>query len=244
MKILKNLLEDANHLLFLDFEGTQFSHEVIACGALLVDCDKSYMPIGQTSTFKCYIKADENVGNLVTTMTGITDEKLQKDGISFDDFLISLNHFLGNKTTKLKILTYGNQDTRMLLSSFKRLKQPNKFQKEFVDFIVSNTVDIGNFISKYLRGNKNEFISLIHLREFLGIEQSGPSHDPLVDSIDLYNIFKVLLNKKEILIEAYKKLLKSSSLVPFPLRRLISDLIDGKDVTSEDFNLALEIYFS
>jgi len=244
MKILKNLLLDANHLLFLDFEGTQFSHEVIAVGAVLVDCDENYVPIGEISTFKCYVKASDEIGNLVSTMTGITQAKLDSEGISVKEMLSKLNLFLGNRSTKLKILTYGNQDARMLKTSFKHIESPSDFQKEFVNYLVSNTIDFGLFISKYLRGNKNEYISLIHLREFLNIPQSGESHDPLVDSLDLYHIYQVIVTKKEVLIKAYKVLLKSSNLVPTPLKRLVTDLINGKDVTSKDFNIALEEYFS
>ncbi len=244
MELLKKLLEDARHLLFLDFEGTQYSHEVIAVGAVLVDCDENYIPTGEPSSFKCYVKANDRVGPLVSTMTGISDSLLEKEGVDFSTALTDLNLFLANRSPKLKVLTYGNQDKKMLLTSFSKLANPSKFQTDFVNYLSRNTIDIGTFISRFLRGKKNEFISLIHLRDFLKLEPSGQAHDPLVDSLDLYHIYQVLVSRKEILIGAYKNLLKTSSLVPSPIRKLVCDLIDGKDIKASDLDLALEIYFA
>ncbi len=244
MKLLKSLLEDANHLLFLDFEGTQYTHEVIAVGAVLVTCDANYVPIGEPSTFKCYVKANAPIGPVVVTMTGISEELLKEQGISFSQFLSDLNHFLSNNCSRLKVLTYGDQDKRMLFNSFKQIDKPSKFQTDFVNYLGRNTVDLGAFISKYLRGKKSEYISLIHLRELLKIPPSGTSHDPLVDALDLYHIFQVLVSKKEVLIESYKSLLKTSNLLPPPVKKLIIDLDNDANLTKQDLINALEVYFS
>lgn len=244
MKLLKGLLEDANHLLFLDFEGTQYTHEVIAVGAVLVDCDSNYVPISEPSTFKCYVKTKAQIGSVVVTMTGITDSLLNEQGIEFSQCLTDLNNFLGNRSSKLKVLTYGDQDKRMLTNSFKILNSPTPFQKDFVNYLCRNTVDLGAFISKYLRGKKSEYISLIHLREFLKIEPSGNSHDPLVDAMDLYHIFQVLVSKKELLVESYKNLLKTSNLLPPPVKKLIMDLDNDQTLTKEDLLRVLEGYFA
>lgn len=244
MKILKNLLEDCKHLLFIDFEGTQMSHEVIAIGALICDCDSSYIPSNEYKTFKCYVKANAPIGYIIETMTGITQSKLDDEGLTFEDAMLKLNLFIANKTDKLKVVTYGNQDVRMLMTTLSKVNNPSPFLKEFCNFLAKNTLDFGTFISKYIRGKKNEFISLIHLRDFLKIAPSGTSHDPLVDSMDLYNIFKTITSHKEILIEAYTSLLVNSNLVPASIKNLIVDLVNGKTVSPEDFKLALEIYFS
>ena len=57
-------------------------------------------------------------------------------------------------------------------------------------------------------------------------------------------LWLVISVTKEILIGAYKNLLKTSSLVPSPIRKLVCDLIDGKDIKASDLDLALEIYFA
>ena len=48
MKIMKKIIKKHRHLVFMDFEGTQYSHELIAFGAVKVTLDKNYtLPYGQ-----------------------------------------------------------------------------------------------------------------------------------------------------------------------------------------------------
>src|SRR5574344_2364013 len=190
MKLLKQIIEDCQHLLFLDLEGTQFSHEVIAIGAVLVDCDANGVPVGPDTTFKCYVKAEASVGSVVTAMTGIDEEILDKEGISFEEAMTKLNEFIGNKSANLKVLTYGNQDKHMLACSFRLVDNPSPFMTSFVNYLQRNNIDVGSFFSRYVRGKKNELVSLTHMREFFSIAPSGDAHDPLVDTIDLYHIYQ------------------------------------------------------
>jgi hypothetical protein len=244
MKLLKSVLENCKHLLFIDFEGTQFTHEIIAIGAVLVDCDEEYHVIGKEKTFKCLVKANSNVGDVVESMTGINDDILEKEGLSFSEAMHRLNKFIGFRGKNLKVLTYGNQDAHMLKCSYNLSDDESTFMKSFVSYITRNTVDIGVFFSRYLKGGKkNEMVSLTHMREFFSLPPSGEAHDPLVDALDLYHIYISFVSNKEVLKESYKNLVKKSGLIPQPIKSLVVRLIDGKEVTPEDLDKVLDIYF-
>jgi inhibitor of KinA sporulation pathway (predicted exonuclease) len=243
MKILKSVLDDCQHLLFIDLEGTQFGHEVIAIGAVLIDCDKDYIPVGKPDFFKCYVKANTDIGTVIEAMTGITDELLEKEGISFEEAMERLNTFLGHRTNNLKMLTYGDQDCHMLSCSYKMTEEKSPFLKSFIGYLLRNNVDMGTFFSRYIRGKKNELVSLTHMREFFSIPPSGEAHDPLVDATDLYHIYEAFSSDKELIKKSYKKLLKDTNIIPQPIKTLIVQLVDGKDVSAADFDKILDIYF-
>jgi len=243
MKILKTILNDCRHLLFLDLEGTQFSHEIISIGAVLVDCDNSYKPVGKPKNFKCYVKATSELGDVVSAMTGITEDLLEKEGMSFYESMVKLNAFLGDRSTHLKVLTYGNQDAHMLTCSFRYEANKSPFLKSFVGYLTRNNVDVGTFFSRYVRGKKNELVSLMHMREFFSIPPAGEAHDPLVDSLDLYHVYQAFTSDKKIIEDSYKKLLKNSNIIPQPIKQVIVNLLDGMNVTPADLDKILDIYF-
>lgn len=243
MKLLDKLLDGTRHLLFLDLEGTQFGHEVIAIGAVLTDVNEKYVPVGEMKTFKCFVKAKTRIGPVVTAMTGIDAEELDEEGISFEESMQKLNEFMGDKVKDTKVLTYGNQDAHMLNCSYKLTENPSLFLKNFVRYLVRNNIDIGTFFSRYLRGKKNEMVSLTHMREFLNIPPSGSAHDPLVDAVDLYHVYEAFTKDKNLLKNSYKRLIIRTQIVPQPLKPLIVALIDGKNVTPEDLERVLDLYF-
>lgn len=245
MKLLKTILKGSKNLLFIDFEGTQFSHEIIAIGAVLVKCDDECVPCCPPKTFKCYIKSKAKIGSLVTNMTGIDKGLLESEGISFADSMEKLNDFIGEDSKDLKVLTYGNQDMRMLMSSLRHTHDSEnaEFLKSFVTYLKRNTVDMGAFFSRYIRGKKNELISLIKLRDYFNIPASGNSHDPLVDSLDLYHIYLAFTTDKKLIISSYKRILRVSNIVPDPIKHIVVALLNEKTVTPEDFDKLLEKYF-
>ena len=52
MKLIEQVIKkDTKHLLFLDLEGTQFEHEIIAIGAVLVDLDEEKRVKDEIKTF-------------------------------------------------------------------------------------------------------------------------------------------------------------------------------------------------
>lgn len=76
MKILQNEFPKTDKLLFLDLEGTQYHHEIIEIGAILVSLDDEKR-IDRSIPFKhlkVYCKPHEEVGKVVTDLTGITED--------------------------------------------------------------------------------------------------------------------------------------------------------------------------
>ena len=76
MKKFERLLKGHKSLVFLDFEGTQFSHEMIAIGAMHVSIDRNGYIKKHKKPFRIYVKAHNRVGKIVTDLTGITDFKV------------------------------------------------------------------------------------------------------------------------------------------------------------------------
>ena len=70
MKKFEKLLKGHKSLVFLDFEGTQFSHEMIAIGALHVVIDRHGYIKKAKKPFRAYVKAHNRVGKIVTDLTG------------------------------------------------------------------------------------------------------------------------------------------------------------------------------
>ena len=82
MKKFERLLKGHKPLVFLDFEGTQFSHEMIALGAFNTTDSRGFIKKTK-KPLKIYVKAHNRVGKIVTELTGITDEMLKEKASHF-----------------------------------------------------------------------------------------------------------------------------------------------------------------
>ena len=72
MKKLLKLVDPYQTLVFLDLEGTQFSHEMIALGAVKVRLHKNKTIKRFTKSMKVYVKPHEKIGRIVENLTKIT----------------------------------------------------------------------------------------------------------------------------------------------------------------------------
>ena len=81
MKKFERLLKGHKSLVFLDFEGTQFSHEMIAIGAVHAVIDRHGYIKKSKKPFRIYVKAHNRVGKIVTDLTGITEDMLKQKGV-------------------------------------------------------------------------------------------------------------------------------------------------------------------
>ena len=117
MKNVLKKLKGRHYLCFLDFEGTQFSHEMIAYGAVLVTIDKNGYIVKQKTPVKQYVKAKNAIGKYVENLTGITRLDLDRFGISFTQAIKELKKYCGLHYKKCAFLTFGNHDMRILNQS-------------------------------------------------------------------------------------------------------------------------------
>ena len=95
MKKLTRLLKGRKYICFLDFEGTQFSHEMIAFGALFTYLNKNGEIVKQKKAIKYYVKSKNQIGKFVKNLTGITEKDLDKYGVDFATAMKELKKYCG-----------------------------------------------------------------------------------------------------------------------------------------------------
>ena len=83
MKNLKRIVGNRKTLVFIDLEGTQFSHEMIAIGAVKVDLHKDCSVKKIHKGYYTLVLPKNKIGRVVTDLTGLTDAEVKKDGIRF-----------------------------------------------------------------------------------------------------------------------------------------------------------------
>ena len=241
MKKFERLLKGHKSLVFLDFEGTQFSHEMIAIGATHVIIDRHGYIKKHKKPFRVYVKAHNRVGKIVTDLTGITDEMLKQKGVSFFTAMSELKKYVGLSFRKSSFITFGNHDMKILSSS---ISYSFDFPKEIVQCIQQNYIDFSAFIGEFMRDDHGNPLSLIRYCDAFGVPQAGPAHDPAVDAENLAWLYDATMRKSEILIEEYKKVLKSFNHFPQPVSNVIKKLANDENVTSEEFEKEIKDYIA
>ena len=241
MKKFERLLKGHKSLVFLDFEGTQFSHEMIAIGATHVVIDRHGYIKKHKKPFRVYVKAHNRVGKIVTELTGITDEMLKKNGVSFFTAMSELKKYCGLAFRKSSFITFGNHDMKILSSS---ISYSFDFPKEIVQCIQQNYIDFSAFIGEFMRDDKGNPLSLIRYCDAFGVKQAGPAHDPAVDAENLAWLYDATMRHSEILLEEYKKVLKSFNHFPQPVSNVIKKLANNENVTSDEFDKEIKDYIA
>lgn len=241
MDALKKRLKKHRKIVFLDFEGTQFSHEVIAIGAYKCDIDQNGNIIKEDETggFKRYVKAYHQIGHIITNLTSLTDDFIKEQGISFDQALEDFKTYVDDDFNNVSFIVFGSNDAKMLIESKKYSKPKND---EIVNQILSNIFDFLAFISQYIRDENNNTFSLVNYLNLFNVEPIGKSHDPLNDAIDLKNLYIAFRKEKKIIQTEYKKLLLRNKIFPSPIKTIINKLVNGEDISHEEFNELIRKY--
>ena len=241
MKKFERLLKGHKSLVFLDFEGTQFSHEMIAIGATHVIIDRHGYIKKHKKPFRAYVKAHNRVGKIVTDLTGITDEMLKQKGVSFFTAMSDLKKYVGLSFRKSSFITFGNHDMKILSSS---ISYSFDFPKETVQCIQQNYIDFSAFISEFMRDDKGNPLSLVRYCEAFGVKEAGPAHDPAVDAENLAWLYDATMRKSSLLVSEYKKVLKSFNHFPLPVSNVIKKLANNEDVSSQEFDKEIKDYIA
>ena len=241
MKKFERLLKGHKSLVFLDFEGTQFSHEMIAIGAMHVVIDRHGYIKKHKKPFKIYVKAHNRVGKIVTDLTGITDEMLKQKGVSFFTAMSELKKYCGLAFRKSSFITFGSHDMKILSSS---ISYSFDFPKETVQFIQQNYIDFSAFISEFMRDDKGNPLSLIKYCDAFGVKESGPAHDPAVDAENLAWLYDATMRNSGLLVEEYKKVLKSFNHFPLPVCNVIKKLANNETVDGKEFEEEIKNYIA
>ena len=243
MKKLLKLLKGHKYLCFMDFEGTQFSHEMIGLGAVFASINPKNGRIKKSKKpIHILVKAKNKIGKYVVDLTGITEEQLKKEGVSFRTALTELKKYTGLNFKKTTFITFGNHDLRILSQS---IMYNMDFPKEICSQIQKNYMDFAAFISDFIRDQNGNPLSLVHYCDLFEVKESGPAHDPTVDAVNLMNLYDAFLEKSELVLKEYKVLLqRPNGHLPKPVAEAIVKLASGKDVSAKEFENGLKDYLS
>lgn len=225
---LNKIIRDYKHLVFLDFEGTQFSHEMIAIGAVRVDISLKTKHIKKIyPSFKRYVLAKENIGDIVTELTGINENMLKIKGIQFINVQEQLKKYIKIPYQKCLFVTFGSHDIRILNQT---LQHNMKANKDDVKIMCHNYFDMSLFLSNYVRDEHGNPYSLQNYLKIFNIIPEGIAHDPSYDALNLAKLYEGMLNNPNILEQHYLELLNKRNNYPYPVQEIMKDILSGHDV--------------
>ncbi len=239
MNSLFKLIGKRKTIIFLDLEGTQFSHEMIALGAYRCDLDSSYKIKKVHPGIHFYCKSKNKIGHYVEKLTGINQDILEKKGLTFKKAMQRLKKYSGHFLSRIVFCTFGNHDLRIIMKS---LENSPDADETFCRYIVKNCIDLSAVTSRYIEDEKGNPLSLINSLKVFNVELKGDPHNPLTDALHLMYLYKAFISKPEIVFEQYKKVLIRNKALPEPIKYAVNKLVEGQDVSSEEFLTQVKEY--
>ena len=232
MKKVNRILKGRKYLCFLDFEGTQFSHEMIAYGSYFTYLNKNGEIVKAKNPIRSYVKCKNSIGKFVRELTGITEKDLEKYGVDFATAMNQIKKYCGFNFKKTMFVTFGNHDIRILNQSCSyNLNAPS----EICDVIKKNYFDFQPVISEFIKDDHGNPLSLTHYLETFGVQFDGTAHDPMYNAVNLAKLYSVFLKEKDIVLNEYCKVLNRSNVGPEPVNNAVRKLLSGESVTPEEF---------
>lgn len=239
MRSLFKLIGKKKTIIFLDLEGTQFSHEMIALGAYRADLDKNYRIKKIHRGIHFYVKAKNKIGRFVENLTGIHQEDLDKKGLTYKEAMKRLKKYCGYFLSRVTFCTFGTHDLRIIMKS---LENSPDADQSFCHYIAKNCIDLSAVVSRYVEDEHGNPLSLINNLKIFGVELVGEPHNPLTDAHHLMLLYKAMIDKKEVVLEEYKKVLKNLKTMPDPVKYVVKKLLDGQTVCPEEFIKSINEY--
>ena len=237
MKDLQRIIKDKKCLVFIDLEATQISHEMIQIGAY-----KTYLKPDGTirkcfKPFELLVKPKHRVGPVVTELTGITDYRVKKDGVTYRAALQAFRKYCGRDFDHCLFVVYGNSDGNIFKASGENNMDASMAETMF---IVHHLFDFCAFAARYIRGDDGNPMSLTRLLDVFGIPFDGQAHTALADAKNLMHLYQAFLTSPEILKREYKKHLTRFSGENFAIREVVRKLAAGEDITAAEFDSIIE----
>lgn len=230
MKALEKILKSVKCIVFLDLEGTQYSHEIIEIGAIKTYINPDCTIRRQFKEFHSFIKPKEKVGKYVTELTGITDEQLTKEGIPFPQAINAFKKYLGKDFKGCLFLTYGSSDAAMFHYSILANKD---YEGTDAKWIAKRCFDFSSFLKTYITSQNGECLSLVNILNVFNSPFEGHHHGAVADAKNLQILYKLFLSHPEIVEAEYKKTLSRKNNYPGPVQKVMNALRAGKTVTPE-----------
>ena len=243
MKLLLDLIKNATRLCFVDFEGTQLEHEIIAIGAVIASVDDQGHIVAPYKEIKLMVKPKHKVGKVITNLTGITDSMLV-DADSFDLAINKLKDFLledGESIENTKFVCFGEQDRLMMKVSAYLTNTYDTIS--FFKLFSHNYIDFSAFLTKYITDKNGAKLSLVNFLHFFDENTHGVSHDPLNDAYDLLTLYKCFYTKVDYVKKGYADTLLKQMPVPSILKPSVNKILKGRNVKHSDFLKDVDEYF-
>lgn len=237
MLALDKILKGRKQLCFMDLEGTQFSHEMIAIGAVKVDIRKDGTVKKIHKGYYTLVKAKSRIGKVVTDLTGITEEDCKNNGVPFRVAMQGLQDYMGKYFSKCLFVTFGNHDFRIMAQS---LAHNLDVKKEPVDIVIKHQFDLAEFLNIYIKDDKNNNLSLANMLKVFNVDFKGEQHNALADTLNLVYLYDAFLKNKEIVKNEYRKTLGMYRHLPEPIHLAIEKLARKENVTAEEFEKYVE----
>lgn len=151
--------------------------DIIQIGAVLLDSN-----LNEIDSLCVYIRTrNKPLSNHIIELTGITENDLATQGVSFPEAYQALTQLYDDKTI---IASYGMYDSRHLTASIEHYNLPFPSPIWAEDYI-----NVKSPIASLLKPERR---SLQYAVELLWIESSGRSHDALVDARDTAAVLRKL----------------------------------------------------
>ena len=227
-------------MVFMDLEGTQFSHEMIEIGAykVLLRDDLTIKKI--FPGFKSYVIPKARIGKVVTDLTGITEEMIDKEGKPYRVVQQSFKKYVGRDFNNALFVTFGSHDYVIITASAENNMDASMEQARF---ITHHGFDFAQWLANFIRDPNGNNYSLANYLKIFGVPFEGKAHDALVDARNLVDLYKAVLANPQVIKENYKELVaRKSGHLPEPVRKVMQSLHEGKTVTPKDYDALVEDY--
>ncbi len=169
--------------IFIDFEATQYTQEIISIGATAKSGEEFYS----------LVKPKHKIGNFVSGLTGIKEEDLENAptaDIVFSNFFSWLQE-INKDNKKIKFICYGNCDLLFASNTLKNLDNSMTAQMA-LSLIISNIVDYADYVKSYFGLSK--YVSLLKVAQYYSGEDLNQDHNALNDAKLLRFIYEKIQN--------------------------------------------------
>ena len=160
---------------FIDFEATQYTHEIISVGCVREDGVAFYSIVNVKRS---------HMSNFITKLTGITKEAVA-EAPSSDEVFQKFYHWIENDSN-LEFLCYGDTDIEFIKANLLRTTDPQAAAA--LGLIRTNLIDYSQQVKEYFGLHKS--IALRRLVAYYrGVESVEQSHNALEDSFFLKEVY-------------------------------------------------------
>lgn len=190
---LQGKIAKADCLVFFDIEATQYSHKMISFGARITPKKPGELiPDQEGLSYSRYLHCDDKVGSYVEKLTGITDEKLKKEGLTLYEFIVEFTALL--RPFKRKVfVSYSRSDLKFLKTT---LNFSDVTERDFYRFIYNSYFDLYDYFSKRIISKDGNSLSVEKLCDLFQIKEDH-FHRAINDADALYQIYKTYVSDED-----------------------------------------------